>query len=179
MSEETIAVETLGENAAAQPEEVTTQTVTEVDYEVILAQKDAEIAKIRDEKDNYRKGLLKAKGHLPEEDDNFSNDEDIDSKVSRLVQEQLLKTKEAQALAEKDTLISAMAKKNKELSLALKNRGQVTNPSGQGSNQEMPESPKDHILSNDQINALKGKGWDDGKIEEFKKNLAKVNQMPK
>ena len=179
MSNENIAVETQDEVAATQPEEVTTQTVTEVDYEAELNRKDAELAKIREEKENYRRGLLKAKGKLPEEDDNFSNDEDVDSKVKRLVQEELLKTKEAQALAEKEVLISVMAKKNKELSLALKNRGQITNTSGQGSNQETLESPKDHILSNDQISALKAKGWDDNKIAEFKKNLVKLNQMPK
>jgi len=179
MSTDSNAVEKKVETAATQPEVVVTPTATEVDYEALLATKDAEIAKVREEKDNYRRGMLKAKGKLPEEDDSSSNDEDIDAKIDRKVQERLLATKEAQFSAEKDALIMAMAKKTKELTLALKNRGQVTSPSGAGSNQEQPEGKKDNVLSNEQILALKARGFDDKKIEEFKKNMAKVSQMPK
>ncbi len=71
-----------------------------------------------------------------------------------------------------------MAKKIKETSLALKNRAQISG-SGQGSNQEKAEPQSDRTLSNDQLNVLRSKGWDDKKIEEFKKNLTKVGQMPK
>lgn len=177
MSEQT--VEAKVETAVSQSEVVTTPNVTEVDYEAELAKKDAEIAKVRDERENYKKGLLKAKGKLPDEDDNSLNDEeDIDSKVKRLVQEQLLETREAQTLAEKDVLVLNLAKKNKELTLALKNRAQVSSNSGQGSNQEKVESKSDNILSNDQLSSLKARGWDDKKIEEYKKNLVR-NQMPK
>ncbi len=179
MSTDTKAVEIKVETAASQPETVVTPTTTEVDYEAKLQAKDAEIAEIRVEKDNYRKGLLKAKGKLPDEDDISSNDEDIDAKIDRKVQERLLATKEAQALAEKEALVKDLAKKNKELTLALKNRGQISSGTGQGSNQDQPESRVDKVLSNDQLNALKAKGWDDKKIETFKSNLNKVNEMPK
>ena len=179
MSTDVKAVETKVEEAATQPEVVATPSATEVDYEALLTAKDAEIAKVREEKDNYRRGMLKAKGKLPEEDDNSLNGEDLDAKIDRKVQERLLATREAQVSAEKDALIMAMAKKTKELTLALKNRGQVTSPSGAGSNQEQPEGKKDNLLSNEQLNALKARGFDDKKIEEFKKNMAKANQMPK
>src|SRR6185312_1145563 len=173
MSTETTAVETQTETAAPQSEVVESSTIesTEVDYEAELAKKDAEISQIKKEKENYRKGMLKAKGKIPDEDDNSSNvDEDIDSKVKRLVQEQLLVTKEAQAIADKENLVKDLARKNKELTLALKNRGQVTSTSAQGSNNDKPEVKTDKVLSNDQLSALKAKGWDDKKIEEFKKN---------
>ena len=180
MSTETPAVETKVEAAAAQPETVVTPTTTEVDYEAKLAEANAKIAKISEEKENYRKGMLKAKGKLPDEDDNSSNgEEDIDSKVKRLVQEQLLQTQEAQAQAEKDMLIADMAKKNKELTLALKNRGQISTATGQGSNEDKPEVKVEKTLSTDQIASLKAKGWSDKKIEEFKKNLALGVQVPK
>jgi hypothetical protein len=181
MSENTNAVKENVETAASQQEttvETSTQTQPEVDYEAELQKKDAEIAKVREEKENYRKGMLKAKGKLPEEDDN-SSEEDLDAKIDRKVQERLLATRESQVQAEKDALVMSLAKKNKELALALKNRGQISTSSGQGSNQEKPEGRVDNTLSNDQINALKAKGWDDKKIDEFKKNLKKVNQMPK
>lgn len=182
MSTETTAVETKIETAATQSEGVDTSTnnSTEVDYEAELAKANDKIVKLGQEKENYRKGMLKAKGKLPDEDDNSSNDgEDIDSKVKRIVQEQLLDTKEAQALADRDNLVKDLAKRNKELTLALKNRGQVTSTSGQGSNQDRPEGKIDNVLSNEQLTSLKAKGWDEKKIEEFKKNLIKTNQIPR
>lgn len=169
----TDTVETKAETAVAQPEN------TEVDYEAELAKKDAEIAKIAQEKENYRRGMLKAKGKLPDEDDNSSNDEDLDAKIDRKVEERLLASREAQVLAEKDALVIASAKKIKELSLALKNRNQVSSSSGQGSNQDRQEVRTDSTLSEDQINSLRSKGWDDKKIEAFKKNLKAEFQSPK
>ncbi len=179
MSTDSKAVETKVETAASQPEQVTAPIVTEVDYEAELAKKDAEISKIAIERENYRKGLLKAKGKIPEEDDNSSNEEDLDAKIDRKVQEKLLATKEAQALAEKDVLVTSLAKKNKELTLALKNRGQISSTTGQGSNQDKPEPKTDNILSNEQLSALRSKGWDDKKIDLFKQNMKRVNEMPK
>ncbi len=171
MKEETKAVETKVEVAAPQQE---------VDYEAVLAQKDAELAKVQEEKENYRKGMLKAKGKLPDE---YSSDndaqEDLDEKIDRKVQERLLSTKEAQLQAEKDAAYKSLIKRNKELEVALKNRGQVTTSTGQGSNQEKTEGKVDDYLSNDQIAALKAKGWDDKKIEAFKANARKTSQMPK
>lgn len=173
------AVETKVETAAAQSGQATAQNVAEVDYEAELAKKDAEIAKIAQEKENYRRGMLKAKGKLPDEDDNSSNDEDMDAKIDRKVQERLLASREAQVIAEKDALVIASAKKIKELSLALKNRNQISASTGQGSNQDRQEVRTDSTLSDDQINSLHAKGWDDKKIELFKKNLKLGVQMPK
>jgi len=177
MSTET-AVETKVETAATQPKGVVTET-TEVDYEAELTKKDAELAKVRAEKENYRRGMLKAKGKLPDEDDNSSNDEDIDTKISRKVQEELLASREGQIIAEKDALIVNLAKKTKELTLALKNRSQVTASTGIGSNQDRQEVRTDSTLSEDQISSLRAKGWDDKKIELFKKNLKIGIQLPK
>ena len=181
MSETKPAVETKVEVAATPQEtkvETPSQTQPEVDYEALLAEKDKELSQVRTEKDNYRKGMLKAKGKLPEEDDN-SSEEDLDAKIDRKVQERLLQTREAQVQSEKDALVLSLAKKNKEITLALKNLRQINTSSGQGSNQERPEGKVDNVLSNDQLASLKAKGWDDKKIEELKKNLNKVNQMPK
>jgi len=168
-------VETKVEVAVAPQEtkvETPSQIQPEVDYEAELQKKDAEIAKVREEKENYRRGMLKAKGKLPEEDDN-SSEEDLDAKIDRKVQERLLVSREAQVIAEKDALVLSLAKKNKELALALKNRGQVMNTSGQGSNEDKPEVKVEKTLSQEQLNNLKAKGWSDKKIEAFKKNLTK------
>lgn len=180
MSEENKTVETKVETAVAQPTEEVTVKTTEVDYEAVLAQKDAELAQVRVEKDNYRKGLLKAKGKLPEDNQLDADDpESMEAIIERKVQEKFLSTKEAQLQAEKDQALKAVLKRNKELETALKNRGQISSSSGEGSNQDKPEGKKDNYFSNDQISALKAKGYDDKKIETLKKNMAKVSQMPK
>ena len=172
MQNDTKTVETKVETAVTQPQAEAAVTASEVDYEALLAQKDAELAQVRTEKDNYKKGLLKAKGKLPEEDQtDTGNPEELDALIERKVQERFLSTKEAQIQAEKDTALKAVLKRNKELEVALKNRGQITTTSGQGSNEDRPEVKVDKVLSSDQINALKAKGWDDKKIEAFKKNL--------
>lgn len=180
MSTDTTTTETIKEETiVTPPETAATLKAEEVDFESVLLKKDAEISEIRKEKENYRRAYLKrAKtDELPEDD--LSSGESLDTKIDRAVQEKLLASKEAQAVAEKDALISSMAKRNKELTLALKNRTQINDGTGTGSNQEMPESRKDNILSDDQIKDLKSRGWDDKKIETYKKNLAHVGQMPK
>ncbi len=151
-----------------------------VDHEAIIAQKDAELAKVRQERENYRRGMLKAKGKLPEDPQSDTDDlEDPDERTRRIVQETMLSTKEVQLQAEKDATYAAVLKRNKELETALKNRGQITSTSGDGANQDKPEGKTDNYFSNDQIAALRAKGYDDAKIETLKKNMAKVNQMPK
>src|ERR1035437_9477956 len=180
MSTETQTTETKVEKIVTQPEKETLTQTTEVDYEAELAKKDADLAQIATEKENYRKAYLKVGGKLPVEDDTSTNEEDLDAKIDRKVQERILATREATILSEKDALVKSSAKKIKELTLALKNRGQISTTSGQGSNEDKPEVKADNYFSTDQINALKAKGWDDKKIEAFKKNVKNPGfQSPK
>lgn len=179
MQDETNAVEIQSETAASQTEVVSTQTDTQVDYEALLAEKDAELAKVQQEKDNYKKGLLKAKGKLPEDYQTDTDEpESLENFIDRRVSEKLLDTKEAQLQAEKDMALKAVIKRNKELETALRNRGQITSQTGEGSNQEKPEGKQDNYFSNEQLQALRAKGYDDKKIETLKQNMLKVNQMP-
>lgn len=171
MSTDATTTEAKAEPIVPQQEKVATQTATEVDFESELAKKDAELAQIRKEKDNYRKAYLKkAGGKEPDEDDNSSN-EDGDEMMRRIVREEMLATRESEIQSDKDALVAASVKKIKELTLALKNRGQVTSNSGQGSNEDKPEVKVETVLSDTQLAGLKAKGWSDKKIEAFKKNL--------
>lgn len=180
MTDTTATVETKDESAVTSSETVVTPTTTEVDYEALLKQKDDELAQVRTEKDNYRKGLLKAKGKIPVDYQADTDEpEDAESMTRRIVQETLLSSKESQLQAEKDQALKAVLKRNKELEIALKNREQINSSSGDGSNQEKPEGKKDNYFSNDQISALRAKGYDDKKIETLKENMRKVNQMPR
>lgn len=138
-----------------------------------LAAKDAEIAKLTEEKDNYKRGMLKAKGKpAKDEEEDEDADEDIDTKIDRKVNERLLDTKISNAQADKDELLKKALARNKELETAIKNRSQIST-SGQGSGSESKLTPKDAILSEEKIKQFKGMGWDDAKIERYKQNLMK------
>lgn len=170
MAEEIKGVEPKIEPAPAQQE---------VDYEAILKAKDAELAQVRTEKDNYKKGLLKAKGKLPEDEHLDDGQlEDMDERFRRIAREELLSTKEAQIQAEKDAALVAVLKRNRELELAFKNRNQIGAGTAQGTNQDKPEHKVETFFSQDQLTALKAKGWDDKKIEAARKNMIKGVQLP-
>ncbi len=165
--EEKKAVETAeAEAAAAEAKEPT-------ELEKALAEKDAQLVKLAAERDNYKKGMLKAKGKVPKDDEDDSDEEEIEEKVTRLVKEQLLETQFNLAQKEKDDLILKTLARNKELETALKNRSQIST-AGAGSSSETKLSPKDPVLSAEKLASLKALGWDDKKIELYKKNLLKV-----
>lgn len=148
-----------GVNSASAP------STTEEDFLTVLEAKDAELKKVSDERDNYRKGMLKAKGKLPNDED-----EKVDM-IRQIAREEALAIQEARLSAEKDDLIKKALRENKELKLALKNKGQVNNASIGASSGGL--EPGDNILSDGQVKDLKARGWDDKKIASFKENLQK------
>lgn len=104
--------------------------------------------KLTEERDNYKEGMLKAKGKL-------KGDEDAGDETK------------------KDSLAPALQpllRRIKELETAAANRNQIST-SGQGTGSETTLRVGDNMLSADQIVALKAKGWDDKKIARFKENL--------
>lgn len=173
MEQNNHAVEANAVNAATQEEvnnnESSASGIQTEDLLQVLQAKDAELEKIRQEKDNYKKGMLKAKGKL--EDDDIDS-EDMDSLIERKLNEKLLSSKEAQLAKEKDDAIKALVNRNKELETALKNRSQISSGTGAGNSVETTPIA-DNKLSAEQVKSLKAKGWTDEKIELFKMNLMK------
>ncbi len=168
MSEKT--VETKVETAVVQPE---AKTVNEAEVEETELEKTrAELAKVKTDRDNYRKGLLKAKGKLPEEEEaDDTPPENWREEARKIAREEYLSTQEAQLQAKEEAQVKAILKRNKELTIALKNRGQITSNTASGSNEEKPEVKVDSYFSPEQIASLKAKGWSDAKIEAAKKNM--------
>ena len=119
----------------------------------LIAAKDAEIAKLAEERDNYRRGMLKAKGKLVE--DVEPENEDDNSRVKRLVQEALYDEKIGKAQAEKDGLLTKISKENEELKNALRSRPGGM-PSSMGSNLDKAE-PEKHYWTPEQEFEIKAK----------------------
>lgn len=136
--------------------------------EELLKEANAKIEKISQERDNYKRGMLQAKG---KQVDNDNDSEDLSpAEIARQTTLQVIAESDlASAVKERDSIIAKVLADNEELRLAHKNRpGTGT---GTGSNQSV-ETPKDNVLSADQERELRARGWDDARIEHFK-NLAR------
>lgn len=138
--------------------------VEEMDVAALLAAKDAELAQVRTEKENYKRGLLKAKGKIPPEDE-ADEKLDIEEIIDRKVSERMLSTKEAQIQADKDAIIKSAATKIKELTLALQNKGQMPKALGSAS-EEGKDNKAEDFWSAEQLAYFKKRKIDPNKAKE-------------
>ncbi len=177
MSETTQAVETKVEVAATQPGAESTHTDSQVDFAAIMAAKDEELAKVKLEKENYRKGLLKAKGKIPDvevtDDDTTETQEEM---TRRIVREEQLAGQEAQLSAEKDAALAAIIKQNQELRLAMKSQNAVGSGGVSGNQAKNEIKVTTDFFSAEQLADLKKRNLDPEKV---KANLLKLNSIPK
>lgn len=148
-------------------EDKTAPIVQEEDTLAIIKAQDVKISKLEEERENYRKGMLKAKGKLPEE-----GGMDQVEMMRQIAREEYLNTEIAHARQDKDFIIEKQAKELREAKLALANKSGIGS-GGTGASTEDKMTVKDNILTDAQISDFKAKGWDDAKIERFKKNLQK------
>ncbi len=148
---------------------VATSTTTEIDAEARIAQLEAEKTRIATERDNYRTGMLKAKGKLPADDPEL--DLTGDDRLRAIAREELANSELARIAEEQDTIIKATLKENKELKLAQMNK--TTVPATVGAHSESQTVSTDPIIPADQMAYFKSKNWTDKDIELYKKNLMK------
>jgi hypothetical protein len=138
-------------------------------YESVLQEKDSKISKLQSDLENYRKGMLKYKGMVREQEEPTSNFEtfsqdEIDNRIEEKVKEVLLSSQIAQAVEEKNELIKKMARELSETKIALKNKPTSTSTAS-GTNQDKPEVRVDYFTP-EQLAELKKKGVDPNKVLE-------------
>lgn len=127
---------------------------------------EAEKAKAIEESANYKLAFLKEKNKKDLPDFEESEEE----RIARIVQQTLSETKIAQIDAEKEALLKQTLKENRELKLAQLNKG--TPPASIGTHSE-GTPVTDTLVTNQQMEAFKARGWSDKDIERYKKNLLK------
>jgi hypothetical protein len=133
----------------------------EIDYQKEFENSMAAITKLTEDNENYKIGILKAKGKLPEEEVP-ENPESV-----KIAEAAVAKNAEALAIATK------LANENKELKIALANKAQIPNtPPGTGSD-PVPFKAPDGLITPAQTEYFKKQGWSEAKIEAYKKNLAR------
>jgi len=163
------------ENAAAHQEvETTDSNASENQGEDNLLLKYEELekekARIETERDNYRRGLLKAKGKISsEEDEGGSNEVDLETIVERKIEEKLLANKEYQIQKEKEEILKKALVENKELKLALKTKSKISSsPASSGGNQDHAKSEA-NFFSEAQLASLKEREQKTGVKIDLKK----------
>lgn len=132
---------------------------TEIDWEAKYLETQANLDKVAAERENYKKGMLKAKGKS--DDDDESDDE----KIERIVNEKLQGSTEARLLQEKDDIAKRALQENKELKVALKNRAQIGSSATQGGGQSTTDVKTDFWTS-EQLAFFKKRGVDPEKAKE-------------
>lgn len=168
MEQKTQAVDTT-EKAAAQ--ETVTPTVTETDAEARIAVLEAEKAKLIEESSNYKLGMLKAKGKALHDENLEESDDD---KMRRIAREAVADSRLLEIAQEQDGIIKAALKENKELKLAHLNKTTATPAAAVGTHTE-GQAVTDTLVTKEQLDAFKARGWTDKDIERYKKNLQKYS----
>lgn len=134
----------------------------EDDSEAKIARIEAEKAQISEEKENYRKAYLKAI-----EKDDLPLEEKEEARMRKVALEAIADSRLVQINQEKDQLLTAALKENKELKLAQLNKKE---PPATGTHSEgIPV--QDTLVTKEQMEFFKSKGWTDKDIERYKKSL--------
>lgn len=166
-----ITTQTSSEVASTEQGVETLQSIAPgIDYEAQSNALVEELARVEQEKENYKRAALKAKGKLPDDQEDQGND--LEALIEKKVEEKFILSRETQLRKQQEELIQKALRENKELKRALQAKSQVSNMS-MGSAGSSTQEVSDGVLSKDQIQTLKSKGWDDAKIQKFKENLSK------
>jgi outer membrane protein TolC len=131
--------------------------VDETDWEAKYLETQANLDKVAAERENYKKGMLAAKGKS-------DDDESEEDKIARIVEEKLQGSTEAQLLKQKDEIAKRALQENKELKVALKNRTQIGASAGQGGGQG--GDVKTDFWTPEQLAYFKKRGIDPEKAKE-------------
>lgn len=167
---------TASPNPTASTQEVKKNASVEPDYLEVLKEKDAKIVKLQQDRDNYRKGMLKYKKQSEENPEDKSFEEE---KIKQIVQEALISSEISRESTEKDAIIQKIAKENSELRTTLQNKSQV--PSMPGGSSQPQDDVKLETLTKDQKDELTAAaiaiGQDPAKfIDRAVQNLRKIDK---
>lgn len=153
-----MAVENTDQNAAAGTEVETNDAGAssakdgELDMAEALLKALERAEKAEKDRDNYKEGMLKAKGKNQAGEKEGEDAAAVSPEVASALEKILLRSK--------------------ELETAAAARAQIAS-GAQGASTDTSMKVGDNMLSDGQMQDLKARGWDDNKIARFKQNLMK------
>lgn len=170
--EENNAVETINEEAAIVEDGVENlETIApeshsqDVDYEALLREKDKELEKLARERENYKQGMLRAKGKASEEE-LFADEVSQEDRIRSMIREEMLSTESAKLAQEREEILARALRENKELRLSNKTKSQKGSaPVASSTNQERPKSDVP-FWTEAQLAVMKSRNIDPEKAKE-------------
>jgi hypothetical protein len=140
----------------------------------------SEWEKLKQERDNYAKGLISAKREIKRLKSDYQEEEesgqealDIQHLVAKAVEQKLATIEFEKSKSAEDNFVHNLIKKNQELEIALTNRSQISSIP-QSSGIEGPTS-QTNLYSKEFEDEKRKAGWNDKDFERFKTNLMKAN----
>jgi hypothetical protein len=154
--------------------EVKTVASEQTDYEKLISDQNAKIAKLEENNSNLTKGIKKWK-KVAKSDDDFEQPEPLDGDrleemIDQKVNQKLAESQLAQAITERDNMLSNMARELKEAKLALRN--QPGSPTSTGTNER--QEVETNFFTKEQLAELKARGVDPKKVIE---NYRKIKEQ--
>lgn len=142
------------------------------EYEKLLQ----ENARMMEERDNYKKGMLSAKAKLKhrqvEDYDDDAEPVDEEERIAAIARKVYLDTEAARLEKQKEEAIQKLLKENRELKLREQSRSQISSAAGSAAPEKEESSPSP--WSKEQIAELKRRGLDPMKVfENFKTHYSK------
>lgn len=159
---------TVNTPVAAVPQ--TDDVTVDDDSQAKIASLEAEKAKHIEEIANWKMAALKAKADA--KSDGLEPDED--ERMAGIARKALAESRLAEIAREQDGIIQKALKENKELKLAVMNKSREPG-AAMGSHTETTPV-QDTVVTSQQMEAFKARGWDDKKIERYKKNLIRYSK---
>jgi len=141
------------------------------EYEKLLQ----ENARMMEERDNYKKGMLSAKAKLKGRAEDFEEEEPETSeedRIAAIARKVYLETESARLEKKKEEAIQKLLRENKELKLREQSRSQLSSAPGSSA----PDKPESNPSpwSKEQLAELKRRGVDPTKVfENFKTHYSK------
>lgn len=176
MADETQGVEIPIEDAPSQSQGVESSDANApaTDPEARINALLEENAKLLRDRDNYRNATLALKGKKNIEDLDFSDPTQMQAYIEKSIEDRLLREKQAGSQQALSDYAKELARKNKELALALQSKTTVSGVASGGGGSDSP-SPKAKFFSPEQETALKQRwkqtGIPESKHEEMLKRI--------
>ncbi len=148
------------ENAAPQLGVETKSAVAPVAQEIVDIATELEI--VRQERDNYKKGLLKAKSKL----NDFDSEEDLESKIASIVEKQITERRNIELENKEKELLEKVIKENRELKIAMQNRSQISSGVGQGASSGIMGEVKENYFTPEQLAYFEKRKIDPEKVKQ-------------
>ena len=141
-----------------------TSQADESELSLKLKALEAENTKLSIEKENYRKGMLLAKGKIEEPEDNVPDV--LEELVERKINERFFNQKETELARQKEEILQKALAENNELRRAINNPTPAGN--GAGSNQDKLDVDNNYGFTPEFLAMIKSKGLDPAQV---KKNM--------